>query len=69
MKLICLFETQLETQFKIDLCETLRSQQNGATLQFARMKLICLFETQLETQFKIDLCETLRSQQNGAAKE
>ena len=29
MKLICLFETQFETQFKIDLCETLRSQQNG----------------------------------------
>ena len=28
MKLICLFETQSETQFKIDLCEALRSQQN-----------------------------------------
>ena len=28
MKLICLFETQFETQFKVDLYETLRSQQN-----------------------------------------
>ena len=27
MKLICLFETKFEAQFKIDFCETLRSQQ------------------------------------------
>ena len=33
MKLICLFETQFETQFKIDLCETLRSQQNGEAVK------------------------------------
>ena len=33
MKLIYLFETQFETQFKIDLCETLRSQQNGEAVK------------------------------------
>ena len=33
MKLICFFETQLETQFKIDLYETLRSRQNGEALK------------------------------------
>ena len=33
MKLICLFKTQFETQFKIDLCETLRSQQNGEAVK------------------------------------
>ena len=33
MKLICLFETQFETQFKIDLCEALRSQQNGEAVK------------------------------------
>ena len=33
MKIICLFETQFETQFKIDLCETLRSQQNGEAVK------------------------------------
>ena len=33
MKLICLFEAQLQTQFKIDLCETLRSQQHGEAVK------------------------------------
>ena len=33
MKLICLFETQFEIQFKTDLCETLRSQQNGEAVK------------------------------------